>query len=91
MTRSARSVDDDRLAQGDAAVYSVADAARLLPWRDSDARAWLEKEGLIIRRPGLPGPVVRWRDVVAALLEEVVEEPVRLPTGGSLPRKPLKR
>lgn len=88
-TRARRDVRADRLSLVDP-IFSVAEAARLLPWRKAEAIAWLEREGLIIRRPGLPAPVVRWRDVVAAMPEELQPEPVRRPAGGTLPMKKLK-
>jgi hypothetical protein len=77
-----------RAALGPAAVVSVAQAVEWLPWRAAEARAWLEAAGVIIRRPGLPAPVVRWGDVLVALAEEREEE--ARPTPVALPRKKLK-
>lgn len=57
-----------RLALGAAAILSVADAVRLLPVRDGDARAWLAERGLIRDLRG--ASVVVWGDVVAALQSE---------------------
>jgi hypothetical protein len=74
---------DDRLALGPAAVLSVSRACTLLPFRDSDARAWLEGRGLIVRRPDIPGPCVIWGDVLEALRGE--------PQGDKKPRRALKR
>jgi hypothetical protein len=73
---------------GASAVFSVAETLEKLPGRDSAWREWLEAQGLIIRRPGLPAPVVRWGDVLVALAEEREEE--ARPTPVVLPRKKLK-
>lgn len=68
-----------RLALGPAAVLSIADAVELLPWRDAEARAWLEARGLILRLPDLPGPCVVWGDVLEALRQREVQEAARPP------------
>lgn len=62
-----------RLQLGAAAVLSVAEAVALLPWGDSTARQWLKDQGLIIRRAGIPRPVVVWGHVLDAL--QRVDEP----------------
>lgn len=53
---------------GAAAIFSVNQAAELLPWRDADAVAWL-REHRLVRRTWLGGEsreVVIWGDVVEA-------------------------
>lgn len=69
MPSGSRPRSELRLFLGSAAVLSVADAVRLLPWRDAEARAWLERRHLVLRRPGLPAPTVRWADVLETLGE----------------------
>ena len=59
--------DQARLAQGDAALFSLNRAAELLPLGDGEARAWLEARGLVRHVNGRP--VVRWRDVLEALCD----------------------
>lgn len=74
-----------RVQLGAAAVLSVAEAAQMLPWADTQARLWLEARDLILDVPGAPGPCVVWGKVVEALTgpqEEVVQ--VRLKRSGVL-------
>lgn len=59
---------------GVAAVLSPAQAAELLPWRDADAREWLDRAKLVRRVDGRE--VVIWGDVILALRgEERASEP----------------
>ncbi len=55
----------DRLAQGPAAVYSLAQAARLLPMDDRQARDWLVRHGLVRELEGRR--VVIWGEVLEEL------------------------
>ncbi len=57
-----------RLAQGNAAVFSVSAAAALLPMKDLRAMVWLQESGLVKDLCGKP--VVIWGDVVSALKKE---------------------
>lgn len=83
---------EDRYTQGMGAVYSVAEACRLLPVQDAKARAWLEREGLIVDEPSL-GRMVVWADVVARLRQTRSGEPETQETtrtrGRVLPRAGL--
>ena len=54
--------DQDRLAQGGAAILSVRRAAELLPIADAAGRAWLRQQGLVRSLDG--ADVVVWADVV---------------------------
>jgi hypothetical protein len=74
---------------GAGAVLTVAEAARLLPFREADAVRWLHERKLARPVPGLPGRrVVRWLDVLDALAEPC-PEPV--PKREPLPRAGLSR
>ena len=65
-TRPARSSRATvRLALGDAAVLTPAQAAQLLPIGDTEARAWLHEAGLVRLLRGRE--VVIWGDVLQAL------------------------
>ena len=55
----------DRLHLGGAAILTLSSAAKLLPVRDSEARAWLRARGLVRSLEGRD--VVIWADVVRAL------------------------
>lgn len=55
---------DRRLALGPAAVLNLSSAAELLPWRESEAIAWLRRRGLLrveyeLRRPAPEDRVLR--------------------------------
>lgn len=63
----------DRLTMGHAAVLAPAVAASLLPWRDSEALAWLRREGLIFIADGRP--VVLWGEVCARIARGDSPEP----------------
>jgi hypothetical protein len=78
---------ESRHAQGAGAVYSVAEAVRLLPVRNEAARAWLERERLVHDEPGL-GRVVVWREVLDRLQHGRPDDE-RRPMGAILPRIPL--
>lgn len=81
-----------RAALGPAAVLTVRDAARLLPVREADARAWLRDAGCVRMLLGVE--VVTWADVLRALPptagsgEEAVP-PRPAPPGSVLRRWPL--
>lgn len=62
---------DRRLALGKAAVLTLSSAAELLPWRESEAIAWLRRRGLV-RVVGL-GEVVIWGDVLEEIKTEAAE------------------
>ncbi len=79
-------VTPSRTSLGAAAVLSVTEAARLLPWRDAEARAWLREKGLVRAVPG-KRPVVLWSEVLDALRgdeegERVVRRTATLPRAG---------
>jgi hypothetical protein len=80
--RGARDPHADRLVVSPGAVLSEAEAVRLLPVRDGDARAWLRQRGLIRYLAGRP--VVVWSQVIAALDGDQRPEPRRATT--TLPR-----
>jgi len=82
---------DLRLLLGVAAVLTPAQAAELLPWRDADAREWLDRAKLVRRVDGRE--VVIWGDVILALRGEekankppAPEPPTRRRRGVGLPR-----
>jgi len=77
--------DEARLNLGDAAVFSLNRAAELLPFSDGEARTWLEARGLIRHINGRA--VVRWRDVLDALCDNVPKAKPR----PSQKREPLPR
>ncbi len=54
-----------RLRQGEAAVLSVTEAARLIPGREADVRKWLRAQGLV--RYLMGKPVVIWGDILDTL------------------------
>lgn len=56
---------DRRLLLGRAGVFSVTEAAELLPLSDNDARDWIRGKGLVRRIGGKP--LVVWGDVLDAL------------------------
>lgn len=58
--------DELRALLGPAAVVSESEAARRLPFRDSDARAWLRERALVREVRGL-GECVCWGDVLDAI------------------------
>lgn len=66
-----------RLALGEAAVFSLTDAAELLPIRETDARRWLRSRGLVRQLEGRD--VVTWRKVLDAI--EAGDEPAPPPRG----------
>ena len=59
------SIAERRARLGSAAIYSLSEAAQLLPGSDKECRAWLRAQGLV--RPGPGGDVVRWDEVQAQL------------------------
>lgn len=79
-----------RLLLGDAAVFSVEEAVRLLPFRDGTAREWLEEHGLVHNRSEL-GRYVLWSEVLAALGPAPKVERDRSRGPSSLPRAGLRR
>jgi hypothetical protein len=64
-TTSRSQTDQDRLAQGAAAVFSLHRAATLLPISDKEALVWLRQNGLVLLLAGRE--VVVWGDVIERL------------------------
>lgn len=56
-----------RAALGESAVYTVREAARLLPGRESKNRAWIERQGIVTEVDGRA--LVIWGDVLARMRE----------------------
>ena len=75
---------EKRLLLGADALLSIEAAAELLPVRDSDARALIERSGIVRRLAGRR--VCRWRDCLA--LAELEQEPTR---GGQVRQLRRKR
>jgi hypothetical protein len=70
---------------GEAAVFSLNQAAELLPWADSEVRQWLTDRGLVRHVNGRS--IVRWRDVLEAL-----GDPPSAPVPNPAPKRaPLPR
>lgn len=76
-----------RMALGDAAVLSLAQAAEALPLREADARTWLREQGLVRFLDGRE--VVIWADVLVCLRAPVVDEPTPAPRRVALRRARL--
>ena len=64
-TTSRSQTDQDRLAQGAAAVFSLHRAATLLPISNKEALVWLRQNGLVLLLAGRE--VVIWGDVLDRL------------------------
>src|SRR5262249_47549302 len=82
-----------RLKLGAAAVFSEAEAIRLLPCRDSTARGWLREHGIGQEHPQL-GRIVLWGSVLALLEHgEGPSDPAPSPPArtSTLPRGGLRR
>lgn len=61
-----RPISERRAALGAAAVYSVAEAAELIPGSVDTTKAWLRQHGLVVAGPS-GAEVVVWGDVVELL------------------------
>lgn len=80
---------EERRELGAGAVFSEAEAVRLLPVRDAVAREWLRSSGLVHEHPKL-GRVVVWGEVLAALRTPEAPAPAKaaaLPRAGVYQRK----
>ena len=69
-----------RLALGSGAVFSVAQAAGLLPIHDRDARRWIRDRGLVRHLAGRE--VVIWGDLLDAVRSGDDVQPVERPAPG---------
>jgi hypothetical protein len=85
--------DVARRQLGAAAIFSEAEAVRLLPVRDSTAREWLREHELVKNHPKL-GRIVLWQHVLDAIDRgEGPVDPAEVPPRGpsKLPRAGLRR
>lgn len=77
-TRPPLSAAHERLLLGDAAIVSVRQACRLLPWDDKLAATWMRERGLVRavdRGDGTTKEVVFWGEVRAALADGATCKP----------------
>lgn len=85
MSARRKPIEERRARLGDAAIYSVRQAAELLPWETSDAVQWLHRMGLVRVVAG-GREVVSWREVLAQV-EAAGRPAASLPGCGLRPRQ----